>query len=132
MIKTRRQAFMALLILEQLDLRVDQQWINMAATTAQSISIGMGYHILKDLFHGTALEDVVTHIQNHRCRLSRENIRTGFSVQCKNRYYDFMRSYCFLESHLFCQYPAIQVSAFKCWLKMQFVFWVQEKLYISS
>lgn len=33
---------MALLILEQLDLRVDQQWINMAATTAQSISIGMG------------------------------------------------------------------------------------------
>lgn len=29
---------MALLILEQLDLRVDQQWINMAAITPQRIS----------------------------------------------------------------------------------------------
>lgn len=29
---------MALLILEQLDLRVDQQWINMAAITSQRIS----------------------------------------------------------------------------------------------
>lgn len=45
--KTRRQAFMALLISEQLDPRVDQQWINMAAIAVQRIPIGMGYHILK-------------------------------------------------------------------------------------
>lgn len=45
--KTRKQAFMALLILQQLDPRVDQQWINMAAITVQMILIGMGYHILK-------------------------------------------------------------------------------------
>lgn len=38
---------MALLILEQLDPRVDQQWINMAAVAVQRISIGMGYHIMK-------------------------------------------------------------------------------------
>lgn len=38
---------MALLILEQLDLRVDQQWINMTPINVQRIPIGMGYHILK-------------------------------------------------------------------------------------
>lgn len=43
----RRQAFMALLILEQLDPRVDQQWINMAAITARRIPVGVGDHILK-------------------------------------------------------------------------------------
>lgn len=41
---------MALLILEQLNPRVDQQWINMAAITVQRIPIGMGYHILKMYF----------------------------------------------------------------------------------
>lgn len=39
----RRQAFMALLILEQLDPRVDQQWINMAAMTVQRMPVGIGY-----------------------------------------------------------------------------------------
>lgn len=48
--ETRKQAFMALLILEQLNPRVDQQWINMAAITVQRIPIGMGYHILKMYF----------------------------------------------------------------------------------
>lgn len=47
--KTRRQAFMALLISEQLDPRVDQQWINMAAIAVQRVPIGMGYHILKGI-----------------------------------------------------------------------------------
>lgn len=35
------QACRALLILEQFDPRVDQQWINMAAITVQSIPVGM-------------------------------------------------------------------------------------------
>lgn len=37
---------MALLILEQLDLRVDQQWINMAAVTPQRISTDTTYEKL--------------------------------------------------------------------------------------
>lgn len=36
-VETRRRAFMGLLILEQLDLRVDQQWINTAAVTLHRI-----------------------------------------------------------------------------------------------
>ena len=38
---------MALLISEQLDPRVDQQWINMAAVTENKVPIGMRCHILK-------------------------------------------------------------------------------------
>lgn len=48
--RTRRRAFMALLILEQLDLRVDQQWINMAAFTVPEIPIGMGNRVFERLF----------------------------------------------------------------------------------
>lgn len=38
---------MALLILEELDPRVAQQWINMAAIAVHKVPIGMGCHILK-------------------------------------------------------------------------------------
>ena len=48
--KTRRQAFMALLISEELDPRVDQQWINMAVVPVHKSPIAMGYHIVKDWF----------------------------------------------------------------------------------
>lgn len=41
LMKTRRQAFMALLIGEKLDPWVDQQWINMAAITVQGIPISV-------------------------------------------------------------------------------------------
>lgn len=48
--KSRRQAFMALLISEQLDPRVDQQWINMATVPVHRSPIALGYHIVKDWF----------------------------------------------------------------------------------
>lgn len=54
---------MALLILEQLDPWVDQQWINMAAITVQRIPIGMRYHILKGLLQrATPRWDIVDQI----------------------------------------------------------------------
>lgn len=56
--KTRRQAFMALLISEQLDPRVDQQWINMAAVPVHRSPTAMGYHIVKDWFSETASNTV--------------------------------------------------------------------------
>lgn len=40
LIKTRRQAFTVLLILEELDPWVDQQWINMSPITMQRIPVG--------------------------------------------------------------------------------------------
>ncbi len=49
---------MALLILEQLDLRVDQQWINTAAFARLRIPIGVGYRIFKS----TALEYFASNI----------------------------------------------------------------------
>lgn len=52
--QTRRQAFMASLILEQPDPRVDQQWINMAPITMQRIPSDTGHHILKVLFQRVA------------------------------------------------------------------------------
>lgn len=45
---------MALLILEQPDPRVDQQWINMAPITMQRIPRDTGHHILKVLFQRVA------------------------------------------------------------------------------
>lgn len=49
--RTKRQAFTALLILEQLDPRVDQQWINMAAITVQKVPIGMGKVLISNTLH---------------------------------------------------------------------------------
>lgn len=106
---------MALLILEQLDLRVDQQWINTAAIAIQRIPIGMGYHILKDLFQTVALlRNILDHISKSTGAglvgkyWDRLFCAMGEQLFC---FYEVVWD-CFSESNLFSQYSVIQFSVF--------------------
>lgn len=106
---------MALLILEQLDLRVDQQWINTAAIAIQRIPIGMGYHILKDLFQTVALlRNILDHISKSTGAglvgkyWDRLFCAMGEQLFC---FYEVVWD-CFSESNLLSQYSVIQFSVF--------------------